>query len=63
MERVDIAVRFMVVNSDWKRVRDKMDLVAPRIAMGAFKCSEMSMMQVSEASKVQLSMTLSQEWG
>jgi hypothetical protein len=44
--RVDIAVRCMVV------VRVKMDLVAPRIVMGALKCSETSMMQVLEALKV-----------
>ncbi len=57
MERVDIAVRCMVVNFDWKRVRVKMDLVAPWIAMGALKCSETSMMRVAEASKGQLDTT------
>jgi hypothetical protein len=49
--RVDIAVQCMVVNSNWKRVRVKMDLVAPWIAMGALKCSELSMMRVMEVSK------------
>ncbi len=61
MGRVDIAVRCMVVNSSWKRVRVKTDLVAPQIAMGTLKCSEMSMMQVAEASKVQLNTTPSLE--
>jgi hypothetical protein len=41
----------MVVNTDRKRVRVKTDLVAPRIAMSALKCSELGMMQVTEVSK------------
>ncbi len=41
----------MVVNTDRKRVRVITDLVAPRIAMGALKCSEPSMMLVIEVSK------------
>jgi hypothetical protein len=55
VERVDIAVRCMEVNSDWKRVRVETDLVAPQITMGALK--EPSMMRVAEASKGQLNTT------
>jgi hypothetical protein len=51
----------MVVISDWKRVRVKMDLVAPQISMGALKCSELSMMWVMEVSKGQFNMTPSLE--
>jgi hypothetical protein len=51
----------MVDNTYWKRVRVEMDLVAPQIAMGALKCSKMSMMRVVEASKVQLNTTPSLE--
>jgi hypothetical protein len=58
---VDVAVKCMVVNSDWKRVRVKMDLVASQIAMGALKCSEPSMMQVTEVSQGRFNMTPSLE--
>ncbi len=51
----------MVVNSDWKRVRVAMDLVAPWIAMGALKCSELSMMRVTEVSKGRFNTTPSLE--
>jgi hypothetical protein len=61
--RVDITVRCMVVHSSWKRVRVKMDLVAPRIAMGALKCSETSMMRVTDVLKRPFNMTPSLEWG
>jgi hypothetical protein len=55
--RVDIAVRCIVVNSNWKRVRVETDLVAVWIAMGALKCSEPGMMLVAKASMGQLNMT------
>jgi hypothetical protein len=48
---VDHAVRCVVVNSNWKRVRVKMDLVPSWFAMGALKGSEMSMIWVAEAAK------------
>ncbi len=51
----------MVVHSDWKRVRVKTDLVTPMIAMGALKCSEPSMMRVTEVSKGRFNTTLSLE--
>ena len=51
----------MVVDSDWKRVRVEMDLVAPLIAMGALKCSEPSMMQVTKVSKGRFNTTPSLE--
>ncbi len=51
----------MVVNTNRKRVRVKTDLVAPRIAMGALKCSELSMMQVTEVSKGRFNTTPSLE--
>jgi hypothetical protein len=51
----------MVVNTDKKRVRVKTDLVAPRIAMSALKCSELSMMRVMEVSKGRFNMTPSLE--
>jgi hypothetical protein len=51
----------MVVNNDRKRVRVKMDLVAKRIAMGALKCSELSMMRVTEVSKGRFNTTPSLE--
>ncbi len=51
MGRVDIAIGCMVAHSNWKRVRVEMDLVAAPIAMGALKCSETSMMRVTEVSK------------
>jgi hypothetical protein len=41
----------MVVNTDRKRVRVKVDLVAPLIAMGVLKGSEPSMMRVTEVLK------------
>jgi hypothetical protein len=47
-----MAVRCMVVNTNWKRVRVETDLVAPQIATGALKCSGTSIMRVAEASKV-----------
>jgi hypothetical protein len=61
VERVDVAVRCMVVNTNRKRVRVKVDLVAPLIAMGALKCSEPSMMQVTEVSKGRFNTTPSLE--
>jgi hypothetical protein len=55
--RVDISVQCMVVNSDWKIVRVEMDLDASQIAMGALKCSELSMMWMTEVSKGQFTTT------
>ncbi len=51
----------MVVNTNRIRVRVKTDLVAPQIAMGALKCSEPSMMRVTEVSKERLNTTPSLE--
>ncbi len=51
----------MVVNTNRKRVRVKKDLVAPWITMGALKCSEPSMMQVTEVLKGRFNMTPSLE--
>jgi hypothetical protein len=51
----------MVVHSDWKRVRVEMDLAAPRIAMGALKCSEPSIMWVMEVLKGRFNTTPSLE--
>jgi hypothetical protein len=53
----------MVVDSDWKRVRVKTDLVAPWVALGALEGSEPCMMQVAEASKGRLATTTNLEGG
>jgi hypothetical protein len=51
----------MVVHSNWKGVKVETDLFASRIAMGALKCSEPSMIQVMEVSKGRFNMTPSLE--
>jgi hypothetical protein len=51
----------MVVNTDRKRVRVKMDLFAQWTAMGALKCSEPSMMRVMDVSNERFNMTPSLE--
>jgi hypothetical protein len=63
VERVDHAVRWVVVNSDWKRVRVKTDVFAVWVALGSLKGSEPSMMRVAEASKRQLDMITNLEGG
>jgi hypothetical protein len=60
--RVDHAVRCVVVDSNWKRVRVKTDLVAPWVDLGSLKGSEPSMMWM-EASKERLDATFILEAG
>ncbi len=61
MGRADHAVRCVVVDSNWKRVRVETDLAAaPWVAMGALS-SELSMMPVAEAPKGQLDATTNLE--
>ncbi len=55
--------RSSTIYSNWKRVRVETDLVAPRISLGALKCSEPSKMRVTEVSKGRFNMTPSLEWG
>jgi hypothetical protein len=63
--RISHAVRCVVFDSDWKRVKINTDLVTPwaLVALGALKGSEPSMMGVAGASKGQLDATTNLEGG